>query len=174
MYSSGACSEVKMDHNIFKLSRQNIAFLRIFQRFGFLPHKLVYGESEHAKCAAWGLVILLIFISALRLILIETEVQQTLLFLWDILALLICQVRAYFMSKRHVNLLKLLGEIDERVSKNLGLKNRLEVENARVHRRLIVVWIFYGVINLYYPLTKIIKMDFSMAFFDALFRIFTW
>jgi hypothetical protein len=96
------------------------------------------------------------------------------LFSWDIVTLIIGQFCTYLTRSKHVSVFKLVGEIDDKINSNLLMRDALMRENVKTHRKIVIPWAIYALFNLYYPVTQVIKGDFSMQFFDSLFRILMW
>lgn len=120
------------------------------------------------------LLSILILLVVLHWCLIESEIEQKLLFFWDIITLVAGQICTYFTRNRQIQFIQIVDEIDERIENHLGMKEKLKNESTKMQRKIFAIWIIYGISNLYYPTCQIIKNDYSSQFFDSLFRIVTW
>jgi general stress protein CsbA len=163
-----------MQQNIYKLSRETIAFLRIFQIFGFLPIKLHQNEINFSQYAFYVLLAVLIAMSILRWYLFNSEAVLAILFLWDIVALIVGQLCIFSTRKRQRDLFQSIGQIDHRINVKLNMKIELRKRNVTLHKWLIFIWVFYILLTLYYPLKKAIQNDISTILFDSLFRMISW
>lgn len=159
---------------IFSLTEENIKFLRIFQILGFLPCKLKKDEGNFAHYSRVILIIFLALFVAIRWWLIHSDLVLVILFLWDILTLFSGQIYSVSIKTRQTEILRLIGEIDERIEHKLHMGNDLRKSNVKMQRKIALIWTFYALFMLYYPVSRILENDFSMLFIDSIFRLITW
>lgn len=160
--------------NIYSLKEENLKFLRILRTCGFFPFKLMSTEYDYAKCFSFGLFVILGALLVLRWYLLHLEIELVVLFVWDVVMLIADQIQTFARGRTCKKLLKLIGEIDERFCKHLNMQQKLEAVNFKLHRKVLFIWIGYGLANLYYPLKQIITNQFPDLFLDSMFRIVTW
>ena len=166
--------DIPQSESIFNLTNENLKFLKIFQTFGFLPFKLKSNEGNFAKRASIGLCLFLMILVPLRCFLVQNEMQFIILFLLDIVTLLADQIYTYKMRNRYIQLFTSIGEIDQKIEKELRMKHKLESLNLSLHKKIKTKWILYSIACFYYPIKLLIMNNLSMQFLDTLFRIISW
>jgi hypothetical protein len=110
----------------------------------------------------------------LRLFVVQTDLMLLAFFLFDIFTLFVGQVGVIFTKNRHKDILRLVGEIDEKIKNELQMSSELTKNNVKMQRKIVVTWIIYSILTIYYPISRIVKNDFSTLFFDSIFRILAW
>lgn len=166
--------DIPQSESIYQLKEEDLKFLKIFQSLGFLPFKLTTNEGNLARNAGIGLFIFLVSLVLLRCFLLSSEQRFIVLFFLDIITLLTDQIYTQFMRKTQMKLFTMIGEIDQKIEKELLMKHILQTVNLSLHRKFKIKWIIYTAASLYYPVKQLVLNDLSMEFFDALFRIFSW
>lgn len=165
---------IKMDTTSFNQTPENCKFLRIFQILGFLPFRLKSNDGNFAKYTSIGLFVLIVSLTFVRCFVPHNKIELVFLFAWDIATILLDIISTYFLRKRYEKLFTLISEIDEIFWKKLYMKEELEARNSKFHKKLLIVWIMYCILNFYYPFKELLENDFSTFFYDSLFRIISW
>jgi hypothetical protein len=160
--------------NVFNLSQENLSFLRIFQFLGFLPLKLKENEKIYGMIAFHTLTVFVVFLAILKYFVNVSEPFLVILFGWEIIMLLLGQVLTYQSTYRQRGFLKLLGEVDERFKKVLSKSEDLMKGNVNMQRAFVLTWTIYIFGSLYYPISRILRGDFSAKLFDSLSHVVTW
>ncbi|KAL7035368.1 hypothetical protein ACKWTF_008343 [Chironomus riparius] len=166
--------DIPQSENIFNITTESLKFLKIFQTLGFLPFKLNTNEGNFGRNASICLFIFLISFVLLRCFLLPDEKQFIVLFFLDIITLFADQILTQFMKKTQIKLFKMIGEIDQKIEMELRMKHKLEALNIRLHQKFKIKWLLYSAGSMYYPIKHLIFDNFSMKFFDAIFRIISW
>lgn len=159
---------------IFSLTKEDIKFLRILQVSGFLPFKLKKDEKNFAHYARVILIIFLILFVAFRWLILHSEIILVIFFIWDVIILLCDQVCTVLTKNRQMKILRLIGEIDDRIEREVHMRNELKGVNVKMQRKIALMWIFYAIFTLYYPVVQLLRLEFTTLFFDSIFRIISW
>lgn len=75
---------------------------------------------------------------------------------------------------KDVQIFRLIAEIDFKIDRNLSMGYELKILNVKMQRKIILTWIFYAFGFLYFPTSRIVQGDYSVIFFDSLFRLVSW
>jgi hypothetical protein len=160
--------------NIFNLSKENLAFLRIFQFSGFLPFKLTRSDRNYGKIASYIFTAFLVILVILKYFFTKTQPFLVILFGWEIIMLFLEQVLSWRSIHRQKKFLELLGEIDERFKKVLNKNEDLMKGNVRMQRAFVITFLVFMLGSFYYPISKVIRQGFSIRLFDSMSQILTW